>query len=204
MLSVQQMGKYLTNDQLDTIIEILNADEGSIWERRNTIQSEFNIDILDSGDSLSTIRTSEYIKSYDPSYNPNFHRNGVDAVSDLGDIEQKTTRVDLLTPTGLPKKQPFNAQWTFHAVANYEERYIFVVMDKETWTPVRIYDIANKVNVDKVIARLEEQRQVYLSGIINEGKSAKNDRIGISELFIRGAVDNFVRADYQQCSIYKD
>ena len=129
---------------------------------------------------------------------------GVDAVSDLGDIEQKTTRVDLLTPTGLPKKQPFNAQWTFHAVANYEERYIFVVMDKETWTPVRIYDIANKVNVDKVIARLEEQRQVYLSGIINEGKSAKNDRIGISEVFIRDAVDNFVRADYQQCSIYKD
>ena len=61
------MGKYLTNEQLDTIIQILNADEGSIWDRRNQIQSEFDIDILDSGDSLSTIRTAEYIKSYDPS-----------------------------------------------------------------------------------------------------------------------------------------
>lgn len=198
------MGKYLTNEQLDTIIQILNADEGSIWDRRNQIQSEFNIDILDSGDSLSTIRTAEYIKSYDPSYNPNFHRNGVDAVSDKGDIEQKTTRVDLLTPTGRTKKQPYNATWTFHAVANYEQRYIFVVMDKKTWTPVRIYDISSKKGIENIIGTLEEQRQTYLDGILNEGKSAKNDRIGINELFIRDAVDMYNHSTYQQCTIYTD
>lgn len=198
------MGKYLTNTQLDTIIQILNSDKGSIWDRRNRIQSEFDIDILDSGDSLSTIRTAEYIKSYDPSYNPNFHRNGVDALSDAGDVEQKTTRVDLLTPTGQPKKQPFNAAWTFHAVANYEQRYIFVALDKKTWTPVRIYDISSKKGVKNIIAALEDQRQKYLSGVINEGKSAKNDRISINELFIRDVVDTFHKVVYQQCAIYKD
>lgn len=197
-------GKYLTNQQLDAMIEILNADEGSIWERRNQIQSEFNIDILDSGDTLSTVRTAEYIKSYDSSYNPNFHRNGVDAVSDKGDIEQKTTRVDLLTPKGRPKKQPYNAAWTFHAVANYEQRYIFVAMDKKTWAPSRIYDISSKKGVKKIIKKLEEQRQVYLNGVINEGKSAKNDRISLSELFIRDAMDINNHRTYQQCTIYTD
>lgn len=196
--------KYITNAELDTIIEICDGDKGSIQDRRNQIMSEFNIDILDSGDSLSTIRIAEYIKSYDPSYNPNFHRNGVDAVSDLGDIEQKTTRVDLLTPTGLPKKQPFNAQWTFHAVAEYEDRYIFIAMDKKTWTPIRIYDISSKKNVKAIIDKLEEQRQQYLSGVINEGKSAKNDRIGISELFIRETISSFTELTHRQCTIYKD
>jgi len=196
--------KYITNAELDTIIEICDGDKGSIQDRRNQIMSEFNIDILDSGDSLSTIRIAEYIKSYDPSYNPNFHRNGVDAVSDLGDIEQKTTRVDLLTPTGLPKKQPFNAQWTFHAVAEYEDRYIFIAMDKKTWTPIRIYDISSKKTVKAIIDKLEEQRQQYLSGVINEGKSAKNDRIGISELFIRETIASFTELTHRQCTIYKD
>lgn len=196
--------KYITNAELDTIIEICDGDKGSIQDRRNQIMSEFNIDILDSGDSLSTIRIAEYIKSYDPSYNPNFHRNGVDAVSDLGDIEQKTTRVDLLTPTGLPKKQPFNAQWTFHAVAEYEDRYIFIAMDKKTWTPIRIYDISSKKTVKAIIDKLEEQRQQYLSGVINEGKSAKNDRIGISELFIRETISSFTELTHRQCTIYKD
>lgn len=127
---------------------------------------------------------------------------GYDAVSKTGNIEQKTTRVDLLTTTGRAKKQPFNATWTFHAVANYEQRYIFVVMDKATWTPVRIYDISNKKIVNAIIAKLEEQKNKYLSRVINEGKSAKNDRISISEMFLQ-AVASFDRIEYKQCTIYK-
>jgi hypothetical protein len=77
-------------------------------------------------------------------------------------------------------------------------------MDKKTWTPVRIYDISSKKGVENIIGTLEEQRQTYLDGVINEGKSAKNDRIGINELFIRDAVDMYNHGTYQQCTIYTD
>lgn len=193
-------GKYFTNEQLETLIEMVST----ITPIRNQIQAEFDVDILDSGDTLSTLQIAKYIKSYDPSFNPNFHRNGIDGESDKGDVEIKSTRVNLLTPTGKPKKQPYNGTWTFHAVANYEERYIFVAKDTETWLPTRIYDISSKKNVQKIIDKLEEQRQTYLSGVINEGKSAKNDRIGIQELFIREVVPNFTESTYLDCTIYRD
>lgn len=197
-------GKYFTNEQLEIMMEICDGDKGSIWDRRNQIMSMFDVDIHDSGDSLSTLQIAKYIKSYDPSFNPNFHRNGIDAQSDKGNTELKSTRVELLTKKGKPKKQPYNGTWTFHAVASYEERYIFVAKDTETWLPTRIYDISSKKNVEKIIGNLEEQRIVHLTEVKEGIKDGKNDRSGIKELFIREVVPNFTESTYQQCTIYRD
>lgn len=197
-------GKYFTNEQLEIMMEICDGDKGSLWSRRNQIMSMFDVDIHDSGDSLSTLQIAKYIKSYDPSFNPNFHRNGIDAQSDKGNTELKSTRVELLTKKGKPKKQPYNGTWTFHAVASYEERYIFVAKDTETWLPTRIYDISSKKNVEKIIGNLEEQRIVHLTEVKEGIKDGKNDRSGIKELFIREVVPNFTESTYQQCTIYRD
>lgn len=199
-LDNKELGKYLNEMDLNSLIKRTRI----IPEIRNSIMSEYNIDILDSGDTMSSIRTTEYIRSYDPSYNPNFHRNGVDAQSVTGNIEQKVTRVNLTTPTGLLKKNPYDATWTFHAVSEYEERYIFVAMDKKTWEPVRIYDISERDNVAAITSKLEEQKQAYLNGVKFKNKSAKNDRIGISEVFIRNTITSFTETTYRQCTIYRD
>ena len=197
-------GKYFTNEQLEIMMEICDGDKGSIWDRRNQIMSMFDIDILDSGDSLSTLQITKYIKSYDPSFNPNFHRTGIDAQSDKGNTELKSTRVELLTKKGNPKKQPYNGGWTFHAVASYEERYIFIAKDKKTWQPTRVYDISSKKNVQKIIGNLEEQRIVHLTEVKKGIKDGKNDRSTIKELFIREVVPNFTESTYQNCTIYRD
>jgi hypothetical protein len=190
--------KYLTEAQLDELV-ILTKE---FYRLRNSAYEKFDIDLLDSGDSLSSANLYSIVKQYDHNFLPNFHRNGADGKSSKGAVEIKNTRVDSeFTKKGLLKKNPHNATWTLHAISDYSDRYIFVARSKITLEPVRIYDISDSVTVAKVIAHLEDQRQVWLAKSSGDIKKMKNDRIGISEKFIK-VLGGFTLLNIDSCQVY--
>jgi hypothetical protein len=183
MSKTSKKEKFLSKEDMLLLIE----ETEMMYDIRNRIYEKFGIDLLDSGDALSNLAVYNIVSQYDSSFLPNFHRNGVDGVSDNGDCELKTTRVDvkLLTPTGKKsRKNPLNGAWTLHAVSEYAQRYIFVALDKDTRKPVRIYDISEASNVQTVINHLEDQRQKFIIKTKGDPSKLKNDRIGINEKFI--------------------
>lgn len=192
--------KYLTKEVLLEISDQVNQ----LLLLRNQIYEAYNIDVLDSGDTVSNIVLYRIISQYDPNFNPNFHRNGKDA-SDGSEI--KNTRVDVIpefTKTKRPtKKSPYNAVWTLHAVSDYSFRWILVARSKVTLNPLRIYDISNPDSVAIIIAHLELQRQVFLQKFQSgDASKIKNDRISISEKFIRENIQ-FNTSEIDNCYVMR-
>lgn len=194
----QSCEKYLSTSQLDELVKLTSE----FYKLRNSAYEKFGIDLLDSGDSLSSANLYSIVKQYDHSFLPNFHRNGVDGKSSVGGVEIKNTRVDSeFTKKGKLKKNPHNATWTLHAISDYSDRYIFVARSKITLEPVRIYDISDSIAVAKVVEHLENQRQIWLAKSSGDIKKMKNDRIGISEKFIK-ELGNFEVKHIDSCQVF--
>ena len=172
---------------------------------RNAILERYNFDVLDSGDAISNIQAWDIISQYDTEFEPNFHRNGVDAKDGS---EMKSTRVHVpsVTKTGRPSKaDKFNAAWTLHAVSDYSHRWIWIARDRKTSEIVRIYDISDSKSVGIIVNHLEEQRQKYLRKYTTDKADVtkiKNDRIGISEKFIRANIP-FTTSKINNCEVMK-
>lgn len=190
--------RYLPPDQLDELLVMTRE----FYRLRNLAWEKFNIDLLDSGDSLSSASLYGLVRAYDSSFQPNFHRNGIDAQSIKGSVEVKNTRVDSpYTKTGRLRKNPHTATWTLHAISDYSMRYIFVARSKATLMPLRLYDISDSVMVNKIVEHLEAQRQAWLTRSQGDIKKMKNDRIGISETFIR-QLGPFALLNIDDCEVY--
>lgn len=192
---------YLSKDALLEVSEIVNQ----IINLRNQIYKKYNIDVLDSGDAISNIVSYQTISQYDPGFNPNFHRNGRDTEDGS---EAKSTRVSEIaafTKTGRPsKKNIYNAVWTLHAVSDYSHRYFFVARSKKNLKTLRIYDISEPKSVEIIINNLEAQRQVFLKKFkTGDVKKIKNDRIGISEKFIRDNIQINDTFKIDNCDVMK-
>ena len=153
--AIQTLAKY--RDQIFTIAKRAQKNRG--------------IDIL-ANDTLSALSIHEIVKTYDPNYNTNFHRNDEDAKSGDILIENKCS-------TKEPNKKGIvgNSGWQFHAQGklNYD-RYIFAIRRKDNLKIVRLYDITSKHAITVVQTLLAELKQKW----IDKGKP-NHDAITVPE-----------------------
>ena len=191
------MAKYFDKQKLEIVI----AASKEIVQKRNEVLKQTGIDILDT-DAISSAFIFEIVSQYDADYNVNFARNGEDAKSKDILIEQKATRVaGNLTKTGRPRKGAgLDAAFQFHAKGDLDHpRYIFTARDKETLELVRIYDISEDQNRQKVLNHLQAQSAAWSAKGFQ-----KRDVILITEKFI---LDNLVFSHKQtigNCVIMRD
>lgn len=188
------MAKYLEEDKIKELIEIRNR----IFPVRQSAYQKFQIDVLDN-DTLSSLSIWEIVREYDKDYNTNFSRNGEDATSKSGIIEQKCSNVK---PT---KKGIGPAKFQFHAMGEIEyPRYIFVVRSKDTLSPVRMYDISKKNNTQIIIDHLLNERDNWLEkGKIDPVKNMKRDVIVLPEILLKQKI-KFQYTDINGCMVFRD
>jgi hypothetical protein len=202
MNTKKTLEKYIGCDALKSIAPRIQE----VVKIRNELFNEYGFDLLDSGDAISNILSYEIISQYDPEFEPNFHRNGRDAKDGS---EMKSNRVEPVsefTKTGkLSKANKFTATWTLHAVSDYSWRWIWIARDKKTLEILRIYDISEVDSVNIIVNHLEEQRQRFLKKYNSKDTDVtkvKNDRIGISEKFIRDNI-SFTIKKIGNCEVMK-
>ena len=180
------MSKYLPPESIQELIKIRDvifAEQQKAWKL-------YGVDLL-STDGLSSLQVYEIVKQYDADFNVNFARNGEDGVSNGVLIESKTTKI---------KKTSSKALFMFHAMGDiFHDRYIFVVRNYENLSPIRLFDIAEQENVEKVKAELLRLRENYLSKGFR-----KYDGIHIKEKFILKNLKFEKPMIFSDCIVNKD
>jgi hypothetical protein len=196
------MAKYFDSASLKE----MNDARQEIYKQRELIYQKYKIDLLDT-DALSALSIYEIVNQYDPDFNINFARNGEDAKSNGVLIEQKATRVDgPLTKTGKPRKNAgVDAAFQFHAMGDIDHaRYIFVARNKTDLSVVRIYDIGNPSNVQKVVGHLMAERNAWLAKTQGNQASMKRDIIVLPEQFILKNITFGKPMTVNGCQVFKD
>jgi hypothetical protein len=196
------MAKYFDSASLKE----MNDARQEIYKQRELIYQKYKIDLLDT-DALSALSIYEIVNQYDSDFNINFARNGEDAKSNGVLIEQKATRVDgPLTKTGKPRKNAgTDAAFQFHAMGDIDHaRYIFVARNKSDLSVVRIYDISESSNVQKVIGHLMAERNAWLAKTQGNQASMKRDIIVLSEQFILDNITFGNTTTVNGCQVFKD
>jgi hypothetical protein len=196
------MAKYFDSASLKE----MNDARQEIYKQRELIYQKYKIDLLDT-DALSALSIYEIVNQYDPDFNINFARNGEDAKSNGVLIEQKATRVDgPLTKTGKPRKNAgVDAAFQFHAMGDIDHaRYIFVARNKTDLSVVRIYDIGNPSNVQKVVGHLMAERNAWLAKTQGNQASMKRDIIVLPEQFILKNIKFGKPMTVNGCQVFKD
>lgn len=149
------MGIYLTRE---SILDLIKHRDKCFIEHA-AAYAKYGIDIL-SNDILSSLSMYEIISQYDPSYEPNFHRNGEDGRSGEVLIERKCSTVKVAKRKGTVGK----GGWQFHAQETVKcSRYIFAVRRKDNLKIVRIYDIMSDAGINTVQECLEIGRQNWIN-----------------------------------------
>lgn len=196
------MAKYFDSASLKE----MNDARQEIYKQRELIYQKYKIDLLDT-DALSALSIYEIVNQYDPDFNINFARNGEDAKSNGVLIEQKATRVEgPLTKTGKPRKNAgVDAAFQFHAMGDIDHaRYIFVARNKTDLSVVRIYDIGNPSNVQKVVGHLMAERNAWLAKTQGNQASMKRDIIVLPEQFILKNIKFGKPMTVNGCQVFKD
>jgi hypothetical protein len=196
------MAKYFDSASLKE----MNDARQEIYKQRELIYQKYKIDLLDT-DALSALSIYEIVNQYDPDFNINFARNGEDAKSNGVLIEQKATRVDgPLTKTGKPRKNAgVDAAFQFHAMGDIDHaRYIFVARNKTDLSVVRIYDIGDPSNVQKVVGHLMAERNAWLAKTQGNQASMKRDIIVLPEQFILKNITFGKPMTVNGCQVFKD
>jgi len=196
------MGKYLKSEDLAE----LNQVRERIFAERTAVYQKYKIDILDT-DALSALAIYQIVSQYDPDYNINFSRNNEDAKSKDILIEQKASRVEgPYTKTGKPRKNAgYDAVFQFHAMGDIEhQRYIFVARNKEDLSLMRLYDIQEPSNVEKVISHLLNERNLWLERTKGDSKLMKRDIIAIGEKYIRETISFPFNKNIDECEVFID
>jgi hypothetical protein len=196
------MAKYFDSASLKE----MNDARQEIYKQRELIYQKYKIDLLDT-DALSALSIYEIVNQYDPDFNINFARNGEDAKSNGVLIEQKATRVEgPLTKTGKPRKNAgVDAAFQFHAMGDIDHaRYIFVARNKTDLSVVRIYDIGNPSNVQKVVGHLMAERNAWLAKTQGNQASMKRDIIVLPEQFILKNITFGKPMTVNGCQVFKD
>jgi hypothetical protein len=196
------MAKYFDSASLKE----MNDARQEIYKQRELIYQKYKIDLLDT-DALSALSIYEIVNQYDPDFNINFARNGEDAKSNGVLIEQKATRVEgPLTKTGKPRKNAgVDAAFQFHAMGDIDHaRYIFVARNKTDLSVVRIYDIGNPSNVQKVVGHLMAERNAWLAKTQGNQASMKRDIIVLPEQFILKNITFEKPMTVNGCQVFKD
>lgn len=161
------MAIYLDESTIKNLIEYRDR----IFALAKEVMDQYEIDIL-ANDTLNALSIHEIVKTYDPNYNTNFHRNNEDARSGDILIENKCT-------TKEPNRWGVvgNGGWQFHAQGklNYD-RYIFAVRRKDNLKIVRLYDITSPEAIWAVQNCLAELKQKW----IDKGKP-NHDAIAVPE-----------------------
>jgi hypothetical protein len=181
------MAKYLT----PLVIEELATARNIIYAERTKIWSKYGVDLLDT-DSLSSIQIYEVVTKYDPDFNINFARNGEDGISKGVLIEQKTSKIE---------KGSRKANFMFHALGNiFHDRYVFCIRMKKNLELIRLYDISDVENVEKVKNEMIRLKEEYLAKGFR-----KYDGIFISEDFFLANIKFHSGATViNGCVVYKD
>jgi hypothetical protein len=196
------MAKYFDSASLKE----MNDARQEIYKQRELIYQKYKIDLLDT-DALSALSIYEIVNQYDPDFNINFARNGEDAKSNGVLIEQKATRVEgPLTKTGKPRKNAgVDAAFQFHAMGDIDHaRYIFVARNKSDLSVVRIYDISESSNVQKVVGHLMAERNAWLAKTQGNQASMKRDIIVLPEQFILDNITFGNTTTVNGCQVFKD
>jgi hypothetical protein len=196
------MAKYFDSASLKE----MNDARQEIYKQRELIYQKYKIDLLDT-DALSALSIYEIVNQYDPDFNINFARNGEDAKSNGVLIEQKATRVEgPLTKTGKPRKNAgIDAAFQFHAMGDIDHaRYIFVARNKSDLSVVRIYDISEASNVQKVVGHLMAERNAWLAKTQGNQASMKRDIIVLPEQFILDNITFGKPMTVNGCQVFKD
>ena len=196
------MAKYFDSASLKE----MNDARQEIYKQRELIYQKYKIDLLDT-DALSALSIYEIVNQYDPDFNINFARNGEDAKSNGILIEQKATRVEgPLTKTGKPRKNAgTDAAFQFHAMGDIDHaRYIFVARNKSDLSVVRIYDISESSNVQKVVGHLMVERNAWLAKTQGNQASMKRDIIVLPEQFILKNITFGKPMTVNGCQVFKD
>lgn len=161
------MGIYLDETKIQDLLEYRNK----VFALAEEAMKNHGIDIL-ANDTLNALSIHEIVKTYDPNYNTNFHRNDEDARSGNVLIENKCA-------TKEPNKKGIVSYggWQFHAQGklNYE-RYIFAIRRKDNLKVVRLYDITSSQAITAVQSCLSELKQKW----IDKGKP-NHDAIAVPE-----------------------
>jgi hypothetical protein len=202
MLYTIAMGKYFNTADLAE----MNLVRERIFAERTSIYQKYKIDILDT-DALSALAIYQIVSQYDSDYNINFSRNNEDAKSKDILIEQKASRVDgPYTKTGkLRKNAGYDAVFQFHAMGDIEHRrYIFVSRNKEDLSLMRLYDIQETNNVEKVTNHLLNERNLWLERTKGDSKLMKRDIITISEKYIRENLSFPLTKNIDGCEVFID
>lgn len=188
------------------VLEELNLARQQIYNIREDIYKKYKTDILDT-DALSSLSIYEIVCQYDKDYNINFSRNGEDAKSKDILIEQKAARVDgMYTSTGkLRKNAGRDAAFLFHAMGDIEhQRYLFVARNKVDLQVVRIYDIADMDNRQKILNKLLVERNNWLLRGKENAIKMKHDVIAIPESFLIDSLNLPYSLEINNCKIHKD
>lgn len=178
----------------DSQMKILEGYAIQIKEIRNTVRNmpslnagKFKIDIL-SNDTIKTVMSWSVIKQYDPVYRANMRRNGIDSVSGENYLEEKNSAMDnaaRLIKSGPNKGKFKNASWVFHAFHNDNyNSMILKIWDKGNIALVRLYDIRQAKNIQKIRKYLYAEAEKYQKKVEQIGKKATNDRVDLLEKFI--------------------
>lgn len=187
------MPKYLEKDTMDH----LTMDGVKLVEIRNRLFNQYGIDLLDT-DVLTKLELNK-VTSYDPTIKFNFARNGEDAISMGVEIEVKCSKIKKQKSGKYPK-----TVFQFHAMGDIESpRYIFAVLDKNTLSPIKIYDISKRKNTKFVFDHLAGERGVWMEkGRLDESKM-KRDVITISEDQLK-AIKWETELDISGCKVFID
>ena len=175
------MANYLESQTLAQLDEYRRK----IFALREEAYKLTNIDVLDN-DTLSALSIYEIVRQYDPNYNINFARNGEDAKSLIGEVEQKiemkASRIERKKRSGLYGLAGFQ----FHAMGNIEySRYILVTRDKATLSLIRIYDISGAENCLQIQAHLLAEREAWLARGRKDQAKMKHDVIQLPEALLQ-------------------
>ena len=175
------MANYLESQTLAQLDEYRRK----IFALREEAYKLTNIDVLDN-DTLSALSIYEIVRQYDPNYNINFARNGEDAKSLIGEVEQKiemkASRIERKKRSGLYGLAGFQ----FHAMGNIEySRYILVTRDKATLALIRIYDIEGAENCLQIQAHLLAEREAWLARGRKDQSKMKHDVIQLPEALLQ-------------------
>ncbi len=155
----------------EPVIQDLIKYRDQIFALAKEVMDIHGLDIL-ANDTLNALLIHEIVKTYDPNYNTNFHRNGEDARSGEVLIEEKCATVKPGKRGSVGK-----SGWQFHAQGNLNHaRYIFAVRRKDNLEIVRLYDIKSSTAVAVVQKCLAEMKQKW----IDKGKP-NHDAIVVPE-----------------------
>jgi len=188
-------GRYLDKD----VLKELDEYRRRIYAEREDIYRKHKIDVLDT-DTLSSLSVYEVVSQYDADYNPNFSRNGEDALSNGVKIEQKCSRVEKKKRSG--EYPP--AAYQFHAQGDLEyPRYIFVSRDKVTLEPITVYDISATSNVEAVQKHLLNERAKWETRCQIDKKYMKRDVIDINESLLKDTLTVTETLDINGCRVVR-